>query len=177
MTRTTLLFSAVVGLIAFTLGLTRRCDHRRCGWDLVPVVVASVDLPAGTRVTFDMLSQRSVPEQFVTSSVVKSDSASLIVGQVIENAVAAGDPLRWVDFPFVSMSRDLARDARAVRLPLDEAFVKGDRVDLWSNGLLVAENAEVLIASGNHRWVRVRAGEAEMLVRTDRGVTAVLRPR
>ena len=47
------------------------------------MVVASVDVGEGTVITFDMISQRSVPEQFVTSSVVKPDSASYVVNQKV----------------------------------------------------------------------------------------------
>jgi Flp pilus assembly protein CpaB len=68
------------------------------GWNLVPVVVAAQDIPEGTVVTFDAISQRSVPEQFVTSSVVKPDSVSYIVDQKILVPVQAGDPLLWSQF-------------------------------------------------------------------------------
>ena len=51
--------------------------------------------PRGTVVTFDMISQRSVPEQFVTSSVVKPDSASYIVNQKVLVPLQAGDLLLW----------------------------------------------------------------------------------
>ncbi len=68
------------------------------GWNLVPVIVAAVDISENTVVTFEMISQRSVPEQFVTSSIVKPDSASYIVNQKVLVPVQAGDPLRWSDF-------------------------------------------------------------------------------
>ncbi len=70
----------------------------REGWNLVPVVVAAVDLEAGTTVTMEMISQRAIPEQFVTGSVVKPDSASYIVGQPVRAKLMAGDPLLWSQF-------------------------------------------------------------------------------
>ncbi len=68
------------------------------GWTLVPVVVASQDISENTVLTFDMISQRPVPEQFVTTSVVKPDSASYIVGQEILMPVQTGDMLLWSMF-------------------------------------------------------------------------------
>jgi Flp pilus assembly protein CpaB len=70
----------------------------RMGWNLVPVVVASQDIPEDTVVTYEAISQRSVPEQFVTSSVVRPDSASYIVNQRILVPVQAGDMMLWSQF-------------------------------------------------------------------------------
>jgi pilus assembly protein CpaB len=70
----------------------------RRGWNLVPVVVAAQDVPEGTVITFDMISQRSVPEQFVTSSVVKPDSANYVVNQKVLVPLQQGDPLLWSQF-------------------------------------------------------------------------------
>ena len=72
--------------------------NARKGWNLVPVVVAAIDIAAGTSVTMDMISQRSVPEQFVTASIVKPDSASVIVNQKVLVPLRAGDPLLWSQF-------------------------------------------------------------------------------
>jgi pilus assembly protein CpaB len=94
--RTFFLLGIAVGLC----GVPFACKpfHRPHGYNLVPVVVVAVDVPAGTVLTFDMISQRSVPEQFVTSSVVKPDSASYVVNQRVVNDLQAGDPVRWSDF-------------------------------------------------------------------------------
>src|SRR6185436_17436934 len=85
------------GIIAYSAIKKKEADVRR-GWNLVPVVVAAVDLSEGTTITFDMISQRSVPEQFITSSVVKPDSASYVVNQKVLVPVQAGDPLLWSQF-------------------------------------------------------------------------------
>lgn len=76
----------------------KEVDRVKKGWMLVPVVVAAQDIPEGTTVTFEMIAQRSVPEQFVTSSVVKPDSASYIVNQKVLVPLQAGDPLLWSQF-------------------------------------------------------------------------------
>jgi pilus assembly protein CpaB len=70
----------------------------RKGWNLVPVVVAAQDIAEGTPVTFDLISQRSIPEQFVTASVVKPDQATRIVNQPVKVPVTAGDPMTWQQF-------------------------------------------------------------------------------
>jgi pilus assembly protein CpaB len=68
----------------------------------------------------EMMSQRSIPEQFVTSSVVKPDSSSYVVGQKVMVAVAAGDPLLWSQFETSRAAEHLAarvmKRARALAL-------------------------------------------------------------
>jgi pilus assembly protein CpaB len=96
-----LVVGLVLGLIAFVTGWSglqkARSDVRK-GWNLTPVVVASVDVSEGTVMTMEMVSQRSIPEQFVTSSVIKPDSASYVIGQKVMVALQAGDPLMWSQF-------------------------------------------------------------------------------
>jgi len=76
----------------------RLAQQRSAGWNLVPVVVAAVDIEADTVVTMEMISQRSVPEQFVTSSIVKPDSAAYVVNQKTFGTLRQGDPLLWSNF-------------------------------------------------------------------------------
>jgi len=92
-----LVLGLLAGVVAYSAIKKKESDVRK-GWNLVPVVVAATDIPDGTVVTFDMISQRSVPEQFVTSSVVKPDSASYIVNQKVLVPLQAGDPLLWSQF-------------------------------------------------------------------------------
>ncbi|HZI15437.1 MAG TPA: SAF domain-containing protein [Myxococcus sp.] len=87
----------VVGVGGYALVKKKERDVRK-GWNLVPVVVAAQDIPEDTVVTYEMISQRSVPEQFVTSSVVKPDSASYIVDQRVHVPLQAGDMLLWSQF-------------------------------------------------------------------------------
>jgi pilus assembly protein CpaB len=99
--KTPLVVAVVLGVIAGAIayGAVRRKEREvKAGWALVPVIVATQDLAEGTVVTFEMVSQRPVPEQFVTSSVVKPDSASYVVGQKVLVPVQAGDLLLWSQF-------------------------------------------------------------------------------
>ncbi len=79
----------------YAMGSHRRGDDR--GWNLVPIVVYAVDVAPGTPLTFDQISQRSVPEKFVDPSIVKPDSASAVINAHVVDAVNAGDPVRWSD--------------------------------------------------------------------------------
>lgn len=87
-----LLSSATAGLVIF-----KRYRDARRGWNLVPVVVVAVDLPPRSEITMDVLSQRSIPEQFVTESVVRPSEASKVLGRRVHAKLIAGDPLLWRD--------------------------------------------------------------------------------
>ena len=95
------LSSLLVGLLVFGIAgvaLYKRAKREALhGWALRPVVVVAEDVPAGTSVTFDILSQRSLPEQFVTASDVTPEQASAIVGVKTARELHAGDPVRWSD--------------------------------------------------------------------------------
>jgi pilus assembly protein CpaB len=107
------------GIIAYSAIKKQAHDAVR-GWQLLPVVVASVDIPEGTVVTFDMVAQRTVPEQFVTSSVVKPDSSSYIINQRVLVPVQAGDPLLWSQFETTKsadrLSSKVVQKTRAITL-------------------------------------------------------------
>jgi len=99
--KTPLLVAIVLGLLAFAmsvLAVKKKEREVKAGWNLVPVLVASNGISEGTVITYDMISQRPVPEQFVTSSVIKPDSANYIVGQKVLVALQVGDPLLWSQF-------------------------------------------------------------------------------
>src|SRR3954452_11156296 len=129
----------LAGVVAYSAIKNKEADVRR-GWNLVPVVVAAVDIPEGTTISFDMISQRSVPEQFVTSSVVKPDSASYVVNQKVLVPVQAGDPLLWSQFETSKaaerLSTKVQKKARALTIEAGKTTAVGggvrpnDHVDL-----------------------------------------------
>ncbi len=90
----------------------RTASNVRRGWNLVPVITAAVDLKKDTVVTMEMITLRSIPEQFVTSSVVKPDSASSVVNQRILAEVKAGDPLLWSQFETKKVKKPLVLFAK-----------------------------------------------------------------
>ncbi len=134
-----LVLGLLAGVVAYSAIKKKESDVRR-GWNLVPVVVASQDIPEGTVVTFDMISQRSVPEQFVTSSVVKPDSASYVVNQKVLVPLQAGDPLLWSQFETTKaaerLSTKVQKKGRAITIEAKATTAVGgwirpnDHVDL-----------------------------------------------
>lgn len=141
-----LLVALALGLLAGVVAYSaiKKKEHDvRVGWELIPVVVASQDIPEGTVVTFDMISQRAVPEQFVTSSVVRPDSASYIVNQKVLVPLQAGDPLLWSQFETTRaaerISTRVQRQTRAMTIEVGAASSVGgwvrpnDHVDVIGN--------------------------------------------
>jgi pilus assembly protein CpaB len=129
----------MAGVVAYSAVKKKELDVRK-GWNLVPVVVAAVDVSEGTVVTMEMISQRSIPEQFVTSSIVKPDSASYIVNQKVLVPLQAGDPLLWSQFETTKaaerLSTKVQKKARAVTIDTKGAASVGgwvrpnDHVDI-----------------------------------------------
>ena len=135
--------ASVFGVIAMGVaallfdGTTKRV---RLGWDLVPVMVARTDLPEGAVVSLDMVSERAVPEQFVTSSVIKPDSVQYLVNQKILVPAQAGDPLLWTQFEVSRtsdrLSKKVQKKARAYDVLTGRLIAVGgwvqpnDRVDI-----------------------------------------------
>ncbi len=99
--KTPVLIAVILGVLAGVVAwaaIKKREKEVRAGWNLVPVIVAASDIHEGTVVTYEMVSQRPIPEQFVTTSVVKPDGASYVVGQKVLVPLQAGDPLLWSQF-------------------------------------------------------------------------------
>jgi pilus assembly protein CpaB len=156
--KTPLIIGIVLGLAAFIVGWSglqkQRTDMKK-GWNLVPVVVTAVDLSEGTVVTMEMISQRSIPEQFVTSSVVKPDSASYIVGQKVMVSLQAGDPLLWSQFETTRSAERLTtrvvRRMRAITIEAKSTTAVGgwvrpnDHVDIIGTFKDPATNEQVAV--------------------------------
>lgn len=85
------------GLVAYNWAHNKAAKARE-GWNLLPVIVANQDLEEGTVLTFDHVNQRSIPEQFVTRSIVMPNAAEHIINKKLLVPVKAGDPLLWTHF-------------------------------------------------------------------------------
>lgn len=59
------------------------------------VLMASRDLAEGTVLTFDMMAQRNMPEEYVTESFINPDLVQYAIGQPVNSAIKAGDSLLW----------------------------------------------------------------------------------
>jgi pilus assembly protein CpaB len=103
---TRVLAGGVVGFILGALAMNvvgpvvkgKKAEDPFAGAMLVPVVMASQDIPEGTPITFDHIQQRNVPAQLVTSSVVKPEAANYIVNVRLLVPVQKGDMLLWSQF-------------------------------------------------------------------------------
>jgi pilus assembly protein CpaB len=123
-----LALAVVAGIVAYSAIRAREIAVRR-GWNLVPVVVAAVDIPEGATVTQDMLAQRGVPEQFVTSSVVRPDRLELIENQKVLVPIQQGDPLLWTHFMNTKaaerLSSKVQKKARAITIEAHKSAAVG----------------------------------------------------
>jgi pilus assembly protein CpaB len=109
--KTPLLIAVILGVLAGAVAFSaikRKESEVKAGWNLVPVIVANQVIAEGTVVTHEMVSQRPIPEQFVTSSVVKPDSASYIVGQRVLVPLQVGDALLWSQFDTSNAAKKLS---------------------------------------------------------------------
>ncbi|MDR3457085.1 MAG: Flp pilus assembly protein CpaB [Verrucomicrobiae bacterium] len=62
------------------------------------VVAASVDIPAGTELTMQMISPKEVPPQFIPAQAIQgSDQVKQILGRKARVAVTAGQIILWSD--------------------------------------------------------------------------------
>ena len=142
----------LAGLVAYWAIRKQEQDVRR-GWNLVNVVVASQDIREGATVSMDMMSVRSIPEQFVTASVVKPDSVSYVVNQKVLVPLQAGDPLLWTQFETTRgtdrLSSKVQRKGRAVTVEVSKKSSVGgwirpnDHVDVLGTFRDPASNESV----------------------------------
>lgn len=142
--KTPLIVAIILGVLAGVIHYTainRKKKEVMAGWNLVPVIVAATDIPEGTVVTYEMINQRPIPEQFVTSSVVKPDSASYIVGQKVLVPLQAGDALLWSQFEgskaaeklstiVQKKGRAITLDATGARMTVGGWIRPNDHVDI-----------------------------------------------
>jgi pilus assembly protein CpaB len=118
----------LAGIVAY-LAIKRKESEVRKGWTLVPVLVAAVDIPQGAAVAFDMIAQREIPEQFVTPSVIRPNSAAYIENQPVRVPLQAGDPFLWTHFDNANgadrLSTKVQKKARAIAIQANKAASVG----------------------------------------------------
>lgn len=92
------LFPMMVLVLSTAAGATPPATRAK----LKPIVIAVRDMAAGTVVTFDDLSQRSVPSDWATSSYLEPEGAQYVVNQALLFPVHAGDWLTWSMFETIA---------------------------------------------------------------------------
>ncbi len=121
--KTPLVIAVALGVAAFLVAwsaIKRREQEVKQGWNLVNVLTANQDIPEGTVVTQDMVVQLQVPEQFVTTSVIKPESGTYVFNQKVLVRLQKGDPLLWSQFETAKaaerLSAKVQRRTRAVTI-------------------------------------------------------------
>lgn len=110
----------LVGLAAATIAYVTirqaQADAARA-WELIPVTVAAVDLPAGAALTPEVLTQRLVPAQFVTGSVIRAKDTPQVLLQRLRVPLQAGDAV------LVSQLQEPGGDRLATKVPVRQRAV------------------------------------------------------
>lgn len=132
--------------------------------DYVPVVQAAVDIVEGTTVTMEMIQQRNMPSMYVTSSVIKPDSASYIVGQKINVPVQRGDVLLWSQFETVKSNAPMVTVMMAARDLPEGSVLTLDRVMQEQIPEYLATKSVLRPNQAGHLWghalkVKLRKGD------------------
>ncbi|RBY94214.1 Flp pilus assembly protein CpaB [Blastococcus sp. TBT05-19] len=146
-----------------------------------PVVVATSDLPAGTRLSAEHLAVVPLPEGAVPAGVV--DRTELLHHQVLAAAVRRGEPLtdaRLVGAGLTTLlpTGQVAAPVRLADLAVTALVRPGDRVDVLATGTgtgateRVASGALVLAAPGHAG--DDEAGAGLLLLAVDEGTATRL---
>lgn len=172
-----LLGVALPGALAFSAGSRRVAEARR-GWQLVPIVVAAVDVKAGDVVTMELISQRAIPEQFVSPSMVQPDEVGPLIGLPARMPLLAGDPVLWASFvdpPWASAFSDCVTSVKP-KVDARAAEVERPRLDAVKANARTFEGpppALELPPDGRVVAVRRAVHEGEVLVEADLSVVTV----
>ncbi|MEM1416262.1 MAG: Flp pilus assembly protein CpaB [Myxococcota bacterium] len=142
MNRTTMVAAAAlafIGLALFQLHL-QRYERAVSGGPPARVLVTTLDVEAGERLTREVLAVRQVPEAFVEERHVRLGDLEAVLGVRAEHAIPRGVALRTSDVDpadgrLQALSGLLEREGRAVTLRTNaETFNslvrRGDRVDV-----------------------------------------------
>ncbi|MBC3927413.1 Flp pilus assembly protein CpaB [Undibacterium sp. CY21W] len=107
------------------------------------VIVAAVELPAGSTLSADNLAVRSIPERYLASSVIEPEALDSVAGQRLINAVKPGDPIDRGGLERsdrAALSTTIQSGERAITFPVDEIssisgmLIPGDIIDLMFTG-------------------------------------------
>jgi pilus assembly protein CpaB len=101
------LASAVLGVVLLQLYM-HRFEQEVRGGDPVDVLLARKDIPAGTVITGQHLSEYRVPERYTSGRNVVAGDLRHVVGTRVSTTVRANEPLLWTDIARMRQDRSLA---------------------------------------------------------------------
>jgi pilus assembly protein CpaB len=132
---------ALIAMLALWL-YARSLQEEVAGGRKIKVLVASEDIPAGTRLSRSNLSVHEVPEAYVHQASIQKGEEAQIIGRPVAEKIAQGQPLLWSDFELSRsatsrrLSAAVQKGQRAVTIPVDVAgslagmLRPGDHVDV-----------------------------------------------
>ena len=123
----------------------------------VPVIVASSDLPAGSKLSANDFGTTKIPSSLSWPGIISTQE--LIIGKVTSHAIDAGQPISKSDLISSDLLAGFSENKIAISIPLgsnrSEAFLaSGNHINLYAaqSGMaaeLVAFNAVVLFIPQN----------------------------
>lgn len=113
--------SIFLGVVAiFLVGQYIKNKEKKiyAGMELLSVIAAVKEIPAGASITQDMFAPRKVPEKFVHGNAIAPKDFNMLLGQTINFPLKKGDTLLW---------SDLGKQTAKSRLELADRVTKGER--------------------------------------------------
>ena len=123
---------------------------------MVPRVVASVDLPKGTHLSFDHLSVRELPRAWVGPDSYDPEQAAILDGMLLTRRLSAGQPI--VESAITSpqppaLSKQLEPGRRAITIPVNYVssvsgrLEAGDLIDVYVTFMHAGQRVTTLLVS------------------------------
>ncbi|GGZ98348.1 hypothetical protein GCM10008090_03480 [Arenicella chitinivorans] len=160
-----LLAALLVGALAFFAATSYLSDAEEnlkrslagTGGDLVDIVVANADLPAGTTVSAENLAVAQVSAMNLSAAVITPDMFEDVDGSLLKFPMSSGEPLltHFLEGVLIERFSELLEDGqRAVTLEVDNLTSNagllsvGDHVDIFLSGEFAESddgNEEVLV--------------------------------
>lgn len=129
------IISLIMGAVAVAGGYTvirMQVKEKTAGWELEPVVAASVDIESGTILTQDLLTEVKVPRRFAFESVVKPNELEAIKGQEVVGNIKEGEPIHWYqlrgNMETDTLSRAVRKKGRAITISVTERSSVGGMI-------------------------------------------------
>ena len=154
--------------------------ERTAGWEQETVLAAAVDIPNGTPITRDKVTQIKIPRKFAFESVVRPNELEAILGQEVVGNIKKGEPIHWYqlrgNLEVDTLSKAIPRKARAITIGVTERSSVGymvrpsDHVDILGTfrdpntnrmiAVTLLQNV-VVLATGSTRANTVATGGRE----------------
>jgi pilus assembly protein CpaB len=136
-----LLISILLGLVAALLVRSYVADivFQKTGGNVIPIVIAKSEIPAGTPIRAELLSVLTIPEAYLHARTVRAQDQALLLGQRPAVDLAPGEAIQWPEIqlaPDETLADRLSIEQRAVTIRVDQTgsldgmIQPGDRVDI-----------------------------------------------